>query len=127
MPDPRNTDEALFDAARAHVARLYGEGRRPVKLVLTLDTGEKLKMPVPVPFAPAPLARPAFIPTDAQQAILDALAGRALTTDALAAAADVDRRTVFRVLPELRERDLVRHTPRLGYWRPDLPPDREGA
>lgn len=60
-----------------------------------------------------------------QRGILQALQGRALRTDALAAEVG-DRSRLFRPggLAELRDRGLVDHHPRLGYYRPDaLPPE----
>lgn len=65
-----------------------------------------------------------FVATAFQQAILDALEARALRTDALGQAVG-DRSRLFKRngLAELRERGLVSHHKRLGYYRPDAPPD----
>lgn len=65
-----------------------------------------------------------FVPTATQDAILDALAGKALRTDALAARVDCDRRTLFKPngIKELVQAGWVRHHRRLGYYRPDDPP-----
>lgn len=67
---------------------------------------------------------PGFVPTQFQQDILEALSGRALRTDALAAKVG-NRRGLFKDpggVPELIEEGLVSHHKRLGYYRPDKPP-----
>lgn len=76
---------------------------------------------------PKPVEKPApvFVPTDLQQRILDALAGKALRTDALWQRCDCNRRSLFNDpggLPELQEQGLVAHHARTGYYRPDCPP-----
>jgi hypothetical protein len=65
-----------------------------------------------------------FVLSDLQRAILDALDGKGLRTDALAGACDVGRRQMFRKggLKELEDRGRVSHHPRIGYYRPDKPP-----
>jgi hypothetical protein len=65
-----------------------------------------------------------FVPTPFQEAILGALEGTALRTDALGAAVG-DRSRLYRPggLTELREQGLVKHHPRLGFYRPDCPPE----
>lgn len=65
-----------------------------------------------------------FLPTPFQQAILDALDGKALRTDALAAVVG-DRPRLFRPkggIKELQEHGMVAHHQRRGYYRPDAPP-----
>lgn len=77
--------------------------------------------------APAPAAQDAFIPTPFQRGILAALNGQALRTDALGAAVG-DRSRLYKRggLKELRDRGLVAHHVRLGFYRPDaLPPGLE--
>lgn len=68
-----------------------------------------------------------FVPDAFQQGVLVALEGQALRTDALAAALGGDRSRLFKKpkggLQELREQGLVSHHPRLGYYRPDAPPE----
>lgn len=65
-----------------------------------------------------------FKPDELQQQILDALAGKALVGDALAAAVDCDRRNLYRFgLAELREQGLVKNRRPVGYYRPDDPPE----
>ena len=67
--------------------------------------------------------REVFLPNAFQKAILAALAGKALMTDALGDAVG-DRSRLFKPgsLKELREHGLVEHHKRLGYYRPDVPP-----
>jgi len=129
---PRNgpDNEALAAVVRAWVATWY-PGRVARRLRIDLDDGERVQLPV----------RPAavddarhegngepVVPTAYQQAILDALEGRALRTDALAAALGGDRRRLFRAggLSELREQGLVSHHARLGFYREDVPPGEVG-
>ena len=60
-----------------------------------------------------------FVPTPFQKGILDALDGKALRTDSLGNKVG-DRRRLFKQggLKELRERGLVGHHDRLGYYSP---------
>lgn len=78
-------------------------------------------------------SEPHFVPLPAHKAILGALDGRALRTDALAAEAKLERRSLFDrkrknktticgYLSELKDRKLVLKHTRLGYYRPDRPP-----
>ena len=62
-----------------------------------------------------------FVPSPFQKSIIDALNGRAMRTDALAAKIG-DRRKFFREKKELEERGLVAHHQKLGFYRPDAPP-----
>lgn len=69
-----------------------------------------------------------FIPSEFQAAILAALEGKALRSDPLGDVVD-DRRRLFRHpggLKELQERGLVCRHSRLGYYRPDAPPEALG-
>src|SRR5262249_30291064 len=74
VPAPTLTDEVLFEALRQHVKRLYGPGRRPRRLIVELDDGDRLVLPVPVPWqhngggGPEP-----FVPNELQAAILECL------------------------------------------------------
>ncbi len=65
-----------------------------------------------------------FSPNETQNAILDARAGKARRTDALAHACDIDRRTLFKVggIKELQAAGWVAWHRRVGYFRPDYPP-----
>ena len=65
-----------------------------------------------------------FVPNAFQRGILEALKGKALRTDELARRVG-DRRRLFRPtggLSELQDEGLVKHTRRVGYYRPDEPP-----
>ncbi len=68
-----------------------------------------------------------FVPNCIQEAILAALNGKALRSDALAHKAGYSKGNIYREpggLPELQRRGLVSHHKRLGYFRPDaLPPE----
>jgi hypothetical protein len=67
---------------------------------------------------------PAFIPNDFQEAILNALEGKALRARALGREVG-DTRRLYRHpggIKELEEQDWVRVHPRLGYYRPDAAP-----
>lgn len=109
--------EAMLAAVRAYVAANYPD-QLCTEVRLKLTRG-KIVLPMPTTI---PAARRLFIPTQAQQDILEALDGKALTGDALAAKLDVDRRGVMRSLAELREHGLVENRQRVGYYRPDAPP-----
>jgi len=65
-----------------------------------------------------------FVPTPFQKAILDALDGKAMKTDQLGHAVK-DRRRLFKEngLAELMDLGLVSNHSRLGYYRPDSPPE----
>ncbi len=97
--------------------------------------GAQQKMKLPFLDAPAaPAAAPTvtaasadvFIPSAFQEAILGALEGKALRTDALASAIGGDCRSrIFRKpggIQELIDQDYVRNHPRRGYYRVDAPP-----
>ena len=69
-----------------------------------------------------------FVANPLQKAILAALNGQALMKQGLAdAVAKGDGGALYRHgdLKELRERGLVAHKPRVGFYRPDAPPDDE--
>lgn len=72
-----------------------------------------------------PIDENTFVPNPTQEAILTALQGKGLRTDALASKCDCNRRSLFKDpggIPELQEEGLVAHHPRVGYYRPDAPP-----
>jgi hypothetical protein len=97
-----------------------------IGLVLMTSTGQQQTLPLPAP-ATVPAETPEefvpFHPTAFQQAILRALEGKALRKQALGAAVgDVGRLYRPHGLPELRERGLVVHSDRVGFYRPDSPP-----
>jgi predicted Rossmann fold nucleotide-binding protein DprA/Smf involved in DNA uptake len=119
-------NDDLAARLRAWVA-LHAAGGK-VHLEADLEDGLVKRLLIDhAPPAAAQLDRPAaaeqWVPTDNQLAILDALEGKALKTESLVRASGVERRTLFRELPELRERGLVQSHPRLGYVRPDAPPE----
>jgi hypothetical protein len=41
---------ALFEASRLYVSTLYGPSRRPIRVMVVLDGGEEITLPVPVPW-----------------------------------------------------------------------------
>src|SRR5438128_334242 len=86
-----------------------------------LDTHRQLVNTIEGLLPPAAPVQPGFIPSAFQRGILDALAGKALRTDALAAKVG-SRSRLFADpggLPELQEEGLVSYHPRVGYYRPD--------
>jgi hypothetical protein len=131
---PAATDEVLIDAARAHVRRLYGPGKSPRVITIHVEgVPDALSLPVPpcppYTFQQPPEALPGrepFVPSEVQADVLEALEGKALKTAALAKAAGVSERDLFRHpggLKELRDLGMVEHHSRAGYYRPECPPD----
>lgn len=117
-------NQRLFTAVAAWVAATY-PGRLPRRVTVRLDDGEAVSLVVPATAAMAHQQDSgAFSPTPLQDDILDALAGKALRTDALAAKCDTDRRNLFRPggLKELQAAGWVAHHKRYGFYRPDDPP-----
>lgn len=114
----------FFDSLQKLVAETW-PGTAAVEIVIKLNTGQKAKMPVPMPaFKVSVVAGDAFVPNAVQTAILKALEGKALKTNALVAVAG-SKSQLFRVpggIQELRDRGLVEHHDRLGFYRPDMPP-----
>ncbi len=116
---PRAVADILAELGEAlHVE--YGHAW--VEVRVRAKGGRRFRAPIP-DRPPAHAAEVPFVLTPFQQAILDALEGKALRTDALGAAVG-DRSRLFKPhgLKELRERGLVDHHDRLGYCRPDAPP-----
>jgi hypothetical protein len=111
-------------------ATAYAPGLPVAKLSIHFHgMAEPVVLPVPPPGLSALTAAPPADEsperlTDLQERILDALAGKALRTDALAHKADCDRGQMFRKggLKELRECGLVAHHKDHGFYRPDDPP-----
>lgn len=113
-------------------------GTTILEVSLKLNTGTILPMPfvamsslfppgltnsVPVPAPESVNGWQPFTPRPFQQAILDALAGKALHARALGAkVGDSGRLYKPHGIQELRERGLVELHERLGFWRPDAPP-----
>jgi hypothetical protein len=123
------TDDLLqfFDALRRAVKGLY-PSEEPDSIEIRLK-GRPCPVTLPVPPAPPaapPPAPPPFVPTDAQACLLEALEGRALKTTPLSEASGINRSQMFRHpggLRELQDRGLVVNHPRLGFYRPDAPPE----
>jgi hypothetical protein len=64
-----------------------------------------------------------FIPTPHQRKVLKLLNGKALKLAQIEQLTGIDATTLSkRVLGELKKQDLVRHSARIGYYRPDKPP-----
>lgn len=126
MSQPNDPTSALIAAVVQFVAALY-PGQCPEQVQVKLAGGKKISLPVlPCQLAAAapPPERP-FVPSPFQRAILEALKGRALRTDALAAKVGGDRRRLFRDpggLRELEREGRVAHHDSLGFYRPDAPP-----
>jgi hypothetical protein len=70
----------------------------------------------------SPPPEPDFIPTGRQKAMLEALEGRALRSDAWAESSKVEKSGLMRAKKELQARGLVKHHKGLGFYRPDAPP-----
>lgn len=111
--------ESLFAACRAFVGRFY-PGLAVEEVALILNTKSKVRLPVP----PCLCGPNDAQLTDLQTAILEALAGKAMRTDELAAEVGGDRSRIFKKggIKELVGQGLVKHG-RTGYYRPDDPPD----
>lgn len=139
MTSPRRSQEqtdtaALFEALRAYFVPLYGADAPPVKIEVWLKgEAESVRLLVPKPCPRSDDIAPAdeqddeaFILTPVQEAILDALDAKALRTDALAAKVGGRSRLFDKKagLQELRDRELVKHHSRLGFYRPDSPPEQ---
>lgn len=92
-------------------------------LVLPFDVETVLVVPKSAAWTPPEDDYRPFVPSPFQKAILEALEGKALRTDALGAAVG-DRGRLYKTngLKELLERGIVEHHKRLGYYRPDAPP-----
>jgi hypothetical protein len=78
----------------------------------------------PGPAGAIPVAEQPFVPTPFQEAILDALEGKALRVDALGAAVG-DRARLYKPggLKELQTQGWVSYHARRGYYRTDAPPE----
>jgi hypothetical protein len=129
--ESRTESQDLFDAARRYVHATYGPVVQAVTVTITLSTGGRVVLPI-VPGLPPGAPDPGgdgdepFVPSPFQEAILAALEGQARRTDALAREVG-DRSRLFRHpggLKELRDRGLVKHHPRLGFYREDALPDQ---
>jgi hypothetical protein len=118
---------------RAALAREYPWFVVGKELTVRGLDGQKMRLPLP-PAMPVSAASAEaapeeeeeyvpFIPGVFQKAILKALDGKALRVDKLGAAVgDKSRLYKHSGLKELRDRGLVNHHSRLGFYRPDKPP-----
>ncbi len=133
VASPLTDTEALFRAIQDWCARYYPRATGIVLSVVVPDAPAArlpitpaLPVPDQAPGLPTEQETAAFVPTANQDLILDALAGKGLRTDALCAAAGLERSQLFRKpkggLQELKDQGLVAHNDRLGYFRPDDPP-----
>jgi hypothetical protein len=116
----------LLAVVRGWAERHY-PGWRPDEVGLKLigPNGESREVKLPIPLTLPVLERPVpFVPNVFQESVLEALEGKALRTDALGAAVG-DRGRLYKPggLKELREAGMVKHHPRLGFYRPDAPPE----
>lgn len=100
----------------------------PMHFEIILADGRR----IPFPLIDDPLANQsqvdngAFIPSATQEMILEALDGKAFRTDALAREVGCSRSLLFRKpggMAELLTEGLVEKHDKLGYYRPDSPPD----
>ena len=119
---PAPTDEECLTA----LEKLGRALRRCRKLVRRLPAGS-LRQAEFVRDAEELLAagvRPGvYVPTAADEDILEALDGEAMTTDRLAAAAKCSRSHMLkRINDHLKPRGRVRHLDGYGFFRPDRPP-----
>lgn len=122
MPGPH--DEPVSGPAKELVEYLsHNVKAREIEITIVRVKLDSEAAPRPPPSNPAQ-----FVPTPFQKGILKALDGKALRTEALADAVG-NRSRLFRHpggLKELRERGLVSHHQRLGYYRADaLPPEMD--
>jgi hypothetical protein len=117
--------EALIDAVRNFMSECHPRDTADVVIIKLSCGSGKIKIVVP-PLLAAPKVSQ-FIPNAVQDAVLGALDGRALRTDALAREAKVERSQMFKKpggLAELTENGLLERHPRMGYYRPDSPPPK---
>jgi hypothetical protein len=128
-------DEDLFMAlirSTQKVAAAFGRSALRVQIVTAEDPEHPIDFPVNVPCLERRALGNArngtddpFVLTPFQEAILEALEGVALRTRALGAAVgDVSRLYKPGGLQELRAHGLVDHHHRLGFFRPDTPPEQ---
>lgn len=116
----------LAEAVRHWVADNL-PGRTPLRIqIFTVEDGqEPISLPIPAAIKHVDDSESVFVPNAFQQAILDALEGKAMRTDALAAKVG-DRSRLFSKprggLPELKDQGLVGHHARLGYYSTSAPP-----
>jgi hypothetical protein len=118
---PAHSLETILQQLGQHLDRVFHVRVGRVEFFVEGQQDPVFRLPLP---APEPVPR--FVPNALQEAILEALDGRALRTDGLAERVDVSRSQLFIKptggLHELREHGLIDNHPRLGYYRPSAPP-----
>jgi len=129
--------EQIFTAIQKWIAANY-PGDRPTKFKVRLMSGEWVTLPLPCcstqPSQPIGtnggrtlVERDAsdFVPHPVQKAILDALDGQAMRTEDLAGIVGGRSRLFDKKngLQQLKDLGLIRNHMRLGFYRPDSPPD----
>lgn len=126
--------ETILAELRESIRARYG--REAIALCVRLHDATKISLPFPCAgpplpvLAPAPLSASGATATDEgfelhpfQEAILEALDGKALSARQLGAAVgDVARLYRRHGLKELRAQGLVDLRPERGFFRPDAPP-----
>jgi hypothetical protein len=121
------TPELLRLVSAWAAAQLPGER---VECVAVRFVGLRRPLVMPIPAVSLTPAAPPFEPYEMQDAILEALDGKALRTDELAKVAGYERRKLFKKpggLAQLQEQGLVVNDPARGYYRPDaMPTSGEG-
>jgi hypothetical protein len=122
------TPELLRLVAAWAAAQLPGER---LECVAVRFVGLRRPLIVPMSTSAAlPPALLAFEPNEMQDAILEALDGRALRTDELAKAAGYDRLKLSKKsggMAQLQEQGLVANdSAKGGYYRPDAPRNGDG-
>jgi hypothetical protein len=122
----RTTFADVLDTVRRYVADNL-PGCLAESLSITLVGGRRIEHPLPAVARASEAALP-FVPSPFQRAILKALDGVALRTDALGAAVG-DRSRLYRQggLQELRERGLVGWHKYLGFYSVKSPPAALGG
>jgi hypothetical protein len=119
-------NQEFYDAVQKLVCGAW-PGTVAVEIVIKLNSGQKAKLPIPMPapaFKLSVVSADAFVPNAVQAAVLAALEGKAMKSTALESIVG-DKARLFRKpggLQELREKGLIEHHDRLGYFRPDAPP-----
>jgi hypothetical protein len=120
----------VLRAVRSWADQTYpGNQQLTISLVVPWQA-EPLRFPIPpagalpAPAAPEPVAAAPFVPNAFQMGILKALEGKGLRTTALGLEVH-DQRRLFKPggLKELKKQGLVAWHPRIGFYRPDAPPE----
>lgn len=137
MPSPPSSPDfgELQALVRSWLERYYPAWR---SATVRADVGEpeSLAMPIPREWASRNERSPVqttsehpFIPTQLQVNILEALDGKAMRTDTLARACEVERTRFYKPggLKDLQELGKVAWHERIGYYRPDSPPEEVAA